>query len=159
VNREAHALAVAFLGVAETIAELEAIVIEEAALDRRKDVVQRAVVATLRGVAVEFVTENILICYGDGLRLPIEVHKAITARQAAHQTELLAADPIGSEVARLRDERDQLLDVVWLASSSREMRQLWMKVSALLGEEPTQLERDALAIEPEKPAVSQAAQD
>ena len=40
-------------------------------------------------------------------------------------------------------------DVVWLATSGTELGQLWSKVTALLGDQPTQLERDALAIPPQ----------
>ena len=48
----------------------------------------------------------------------------------------------------LRQEKDELLDVVWLAASGTEIRQLWQKVVELLGDEQTQLQKDALAIEP-----------
>ena len=48
---------------------------------------------------------------------------------------------------RLRQEKDELLDVVWLATSGTEIRQLWQKVVELLGDEQTQLQIDALAIE------------
>jgi hypothetical protein len=41
-----------------------------------------------------------------------------------------------------------LLDTVWLAASTAQIKQLWTKVGELLGDEPTTLEREALAIEP-----------
>ena len=37
---------------------------------------------------------------------------------------------------------------VWLIASSAQIKTLWSKVAALLGDEPTTLEREALAIEP-----------
>ncbi len=37
--------------------------------------------------------------------------------------------------------------MVWLATSGTEIRQLWRKVAELLGDEQTQLQKDALAIE------------
>ena len=80
--------------------------------------------------------------------LPIEAAEALSKRQAAHQEQLLGDDPVGREIPRLEAERDQLLDVVWLATSSAQIKQLWSKVGALLGDEPTRLEREALAIAP-----------
>lgn len=38
--------------------------------------------------------------------------------------------------------------MIWLATSPTQVRQLWTKVAELLGEEPTQLEREALPIRP-----------
>jgi hypothetical protein len=65
---------------------------------------------------------------------------------------MLADDPIGREIAKLESEKDSLLDTIWLATSPTQIRQLWTKVGELLGDEPTTLERDALAIEPVKEA-------
>ena len=86
--------------------------------------------------------------YGSDLALPHEAAEAIARRQAAHQEQLLADDPIGREIARLEAEKDNLLDTVWLAASPAQIKQLWAKVAELLGDEPTALEREALAIEP-----------
>jgi hypothetical protein len=148
VKREAHALAIGSLGVSQTFAELEAIQAEEIALARRKEHVQRTMVATVRGVPLEGFVESLPVVYGRGISLPVEVGQAISKRQTAHQEQLLAEDPIGQEVAQLKQERDNVLDVIWLATSPAELRQLWIKVSALLGDVPTQLERDALSIQP-----------
>ena len=48
----------------------------------------------------------------------------------------------------MRAEKDGLLDSVWLASSPKQIKDLWSKVAELLGDEQTQLQRDALAITP-----------
>ena len=148
VKREAHAQALGSLGLAADYAELEAIKAEEAALARRKARAQRAMVAALRGVPVEEVTETIGVRYGSELALPTEAAEAITKRQAAHTEQLLADDPVGQRIARLEAERDGLLDTVWLATSPSQIRALWSKVAELLGDEPTPLEREALAIAP-----------
>jgi hypothetical protein len=76
------------------------------------------------------------------------VSNAITKRQAVHEDELLAEDQLGQRVLRLRSAKENLLDVVWLATSSSQVRQLWTRVGVLLGEEPTELEREALSIPP-----------
>jgi hypothetical protein len=149
VKRAAHAEALQSLGFEVCYAELEAVTYEEAALARRKKAAQRAMVATLRGVPVDEVSDTFSIRYGNELPLPHEAAEALVKRQCAHQGQLLVDDPIGCEIARLESERERLLDVVWLATSPSEIKQLWTKVGALLGDEPTRLEQEALAIAPE----------
>jgi hypothetical protein len=75
-----------------------------------------------------------------------EVSTAITKRQAVHEDELLAEHELGQRVLRLRAEKENVLDVVWLATSSSQVRELWTKVGKLLGDEPSELEREALSI-------------
>ncbi len=148
VRREAHAEALRSLGLAGPYAELEAVLAEEAALARRKKRAQRAMLASLRGLPIDEVPDNFGVRYGAELPLPVEAAEAIARRQAAHQEALLADDPVGSEVARLGAEKEGLLDTIWLATSPGQIRTLWSKVAELLGDEPTRLEREALAIEP-----------
>ena len=150
VAREAHAQALTSLGLADAYAELEAIKADEATLARRKKQAQRTMVAALRGTPIDEVADSFGLRYGSELALPHEVAEAITRRQSAHQDQLLADDPIGREIARLEAEKDRLLDTVWLACSPAQIKQLWTRVGELLGDEPTTLERDALAIEPAK---------
>jgi hypothetical protein len=148
VAREAHAQAQASLGLADAYAELESIKADEAMLARRKKQAQRLMVATLRGQPIDEIADSFSIRYGSELALPHEVAEAIVRRQASHQDQLLADDPVGREIARLEAEKDRLLDTVWLAISPSQIKQLWTKVGELLGDEPTTLEREALAIEP-----------
>ena len=152
IAREAHARALASLGLADAYAELEAIKAEEVGLARRKKQAQKAMIATLRSTPIDEVTDGFGVRYGSELALPHEVAEAITRRQAAHQEQLLADDPIGREIARLEAEKDALLDTIWLACSPTQIRQLWARVGELLGDEPTALEREALATEPAKEA-------
>jgi hypothetical protein len=150
VAREAHIQALASLGLTMAHAELEAIRDEEAALLRRKKLARKAMIATLRSTPLDEVTDHFTIRYGSDLALPQEAADAITRRQAVHQEPLLADDPVGREIARLEAEKDHLLDTVWLAVSPTLIKQLWSIIGELLGDEPTPLEREALAIEPTK---------
>jgi hypothetical protein len=152
VKRQAHASALESLGLADAYAELERIQAEEAALARRKKQTQRAMIASLRGLPIEEVSDCISIRYGGELPLPVEAVEALVKRQVAHREQLLAEDPIGREITRLEAERDRLLDVVWMACSSAQIKQLWSRVAALPGDEPTPLEREALAIAPSEEA-------
>ena len=148
VRREARAEALRSLGLTDTYTELETIKAAEAELARRKTQAQRAMIATLQGVPIDEVDTHVHVRYGSDLPLPSEVAEAISRRQAAHQETLLADDPVGREIAHLEAERENLLDTVWLACSTAQIKTLWSKVAALLGDEPTTLEREALAIEP-----------
>jgi hypothetical protein len=152
IAREAHAQALTSLGLAEAHAELESIKAEEITLARRKKQAQKAMIATLRSTPIDEVTDSFSIRYGSELGLPNEVAEAITRRQSAHQEQMLADDPIGREIAKLEAEKDALLDTIWLAVSPAQIKQLWTRVGQLLGDEPTTLEREALAIEPAKEA-------
>ena len=142
VLREATARALASLGLAELQAEIDQVAEAKAALDRRDRRARRAMLARVRGVDVEDVEERY---YGS---LDPEVNGAITRRQALHEDEILAGHELGRQVVGIRAEKDRLLDVIWLATSPVQVRQLWAKVGELIGDEPTQLEREALAIPP-----------
>ena len=80
LTRQAHAHALASLGLADAHAELEAIKAEEAALGRRKRQAQRSMIATLRSVPIDEVTDSFSLGYGGDLALPREVADAIARR-------------------------------------------------------------------------------
>src|SRR5207253_2916683 len=111
VQRQAHAQALASLALAQLYSELEAVQAEEKALAQRKKRAQRSMLAALRGVPLNEVSDSFSVRYGPELPLPNEAAEAISKRQAAHAGQLLAEDPIGREIARLEAERERLLDV------------------------------------------------
>jgi hypothetical protein len=76
----------------------------------------------------------------------VEISNAIQRRQTIHEDELLAEDPLGQQILHLRQEKDNLLDTIWLASSPQQIKELWKKVVDLLGDEQTALQKEALAI-------------
>jgi hypothetical protein len=142
IRREAKGRALDSLGLAGFQAELDRIAGQRADLDRRDTQVRREMLATVRGVPADD-----LECYARIHDHP-EIRAAITNRQAIHEDELLAGQEIGRQVLNLRAERENLLDVIWLATSPTQVRQLWQKVAETLGEAPTPLEREALSIAP-----------
>jgi hypothetical protein len=150
VKREARARALQSLGLADAYAALEQVHADETALDRRKTQAQRAMLAVVRGVPVEEIDDAFSVRYGRELPLPMDAATALDRRQETHENELLADDPVGAEIAHLEAERERLLDTVWLACSPAQIKQLWSKVSELLGDEGTPLEREALTIAPLK---------
>jgi hypothetical protein len=142
IKQEARVRAVASLGLAEFQDELDRIATQRVELDRRDTQIRTEMLARVRGVSADDVD-----CYSRIHDHP-EIRAAITRRQSLHEEELLAGNELGRQVLKLRAERENLLDVIWLATSPAQVRQLWTKVAELLGEEPTRLEREALSIPP-----------
>jgi len=142
VKRDARQRTLDSLGLAEMQAELDTVDQEKDALGKRGDRIGKAMLTHVRGVPVEDINDYY------GYRREHEVSGAIERRQQVHEDELLADDETGRWILQLRQEKDNLLDTVWLATSSAHIRTLWSKVVELLGGEQTQLQWDALAIEP-----------
>ena len=77
-----------------------------------------------------------------------EIEGAVTARARAMETDILAECELGKQVLTLRAEKENLLDTVWLATSSSQIKELWEQVNTLLELKPTPLEEKALTIAP-----------
>lgn len=58
---------------------------------------------------------------------------------------LLQQHDRGREILKLRVEKENLLDTVWLATSPRQVKELWENVSALLGDDATDIQKEILA--------------
>jgi hypothetical protein len=141
IQRDARQQAFVSLGLADWQDELDKIERDKEALEKRTEVVTRAMLAHVRGVPVSDLDDSV---YSYHCR--DEVRSAVSKRQNIHEDELLAESETGREILRLREEKENLLDTIWLATSPSQLKTLWTKVSELLGTEPTQLEREALAI-------------
>ncbi len=74
------------------------------------------------------------------------VEAAISRRQKRFERELLTENELGQKILRLQDEQEELLDTVWLATSSLQIKELWNRVSKLLNQPPTSLQQEALEI-------------
>lgn len=143
IHRDARQRALQSMGLADWQAELDTIERQKEQLEKRSQQVLKAMLAHVRGVPIEDIEGTCYGCYREE-----EVKSALAKRQKVHEDELLAECDTGREVLRLRQEQEDLLDTVWLASSTSQLKTLWSKVNALLGTTPTQLERDALEIPP-----------
>jgi hypothetical protein len=141
VDREARQRALQSLGLAEMQADLDRIEREKKLLEKKEKQTHRRMLAHVRGVPVEDFADNYFGCHTSE-----EVRTAVSRRQKVHEDELLAECDTGREILRLREEKENLLDTIWLATSPSQLKTLWTKVSELLSAEPTQLERHALAI-------------
>ena len=140
IQRQAHQRALGSLGLAEIQTKLDTIASQTKELEKCEKRAHRAMLAAVRRVPIEEIEEP----YYVGERL--EVDQAIQKREAIHEEELLAENERGRDILRLRREKDNLLDTVWLATSPQQIKDLWKKVVELLGDEQTPLEKEALAI-------------
>ena len=61
---------------------------------------------------------------------------------------MLAENKLGQQILALRMEKENLLDTVWLATSSIQIKELWEQVNTVLDRTPTPLESKALRIAP-----------
>ena len=143
VKRDARSRAMQSLNVAELQADVDGIEQQEETLDKRKSLLHRSMLARVRRVPLETIDQHYTPTHYNN-----EVENAVKSRQSIHEDELLADCEIGRRILKLRREKESLLDCVWLASSPIQVRELWSKVSELLGDEQTQLHRDALTIPP-----------
>lgn len=142
VRREARGRALESLGLAGSQRELDRIAARRVELDRRDTQVRKEMLARVRGVPAEDLDGHARV------HEHAEIRAALDRRTAVHEEELLADHDLGRQVLRLRAEREDLLDSIWLATSPSQIRSFWQKVGELLGEEPSRLEREALAIGP-----------
>ncbi len=62
--------------------------------------------------------------------------------------ELMKIDPLGQQISALESEQENLLDTVWLDTSPIQIKELWGKMSEMLGQIPSKLQQDALALQP-----------
>ena len=140
LRARAHRLALQSLGLASMQAELDAVAAQAKELRRRRRQALRAMLATVRRVPLDEVDEP------PGRAAAVAVARAIRQRRAAHEEELLAEDELGRQILGLRREKEALRDTVWLAACPAAVQALWQRACALLGTEPTPLQRQALAL-------------
>jgi hypothetical protein len=142
VRSEAKQRALTALGLQELQSQLDQVEAEKQSLEKRERNLQRSLVAKVRGVPIEDVSED------SWYRCEQEVATAVERRKSLIEEKLLAEHEVGRRVLALKNEREGLLDCVWLACSSKQIKDLWGKVAELLSDDQTQLQREALAIAP-----------
>ena len=140
VQQRARTHVLESMGLAETQRVLDAVRTEKTKINQHEAQLERELLAHIRNVPVNEVCGT----YG----CDAEVNRAIQSRVDCREEGLLLESETGRRIVELRREKDNLLDTVWLASSPVQIKELWSKVATLLQDEPTSLERDALAIAP-----------
>ena len=86
-----------------------------------------------------------------GTDLPHWVQAKINQRAKLHRSTLLTESEIGRKLLKLEREKEELLDTVWLSTSTKQIKQLWSDVAEMLKVEQTDLQKQAIAMEPVEP--------
>jgi len=141
-EKEARDKAYESLGILSQHNELGSLEKQKEEIEKRERRLHAEQRAILKGTTVEDELER------GTYRYDTTVENAVGTRAKVHEAEILAADDVGKQVLALRAEKENLLDTVWLATSSSQIKELWGQVNALLGFVPTELEKKALAITP-----------
>lgn len=141
LRRDARRRAIASLGLAELKAAVEQIEQQKAALDKKHKHAYREMMALVEGKPIE----DIHTGYHSE---PYEVEREIAKRANVHEQEILEETELGRRILTLTQEKEELLDTVWLATSGKQIKQLWQKMSTLLDQRPTPFQEEALQIAP-----------
>ena len=144
VSEEARQKAYESLGIGTQQNELEGLEKQKKDIERRERRLKAEQGAVIKGTTVEDELEH----GGYYTRYDYQVENAVKARAKALEADILAESDLGKQVLTLREEKENLLDTVWLATSSSQIKELWEQVNALLELKPTALEEKALTIEP-----------
>jgi len=146
VKDEAKRQAVAKLGLSELMEQRNQLLEEIGRLEKKRDDVTKRVASQVTGRPVNEVRPH---HYRGFEAIPREVEEAVEEAAASIEERLLAEHPLGSRVLQLRQEKEELLDTVWLATSGRQIKELWTSVSERLDQAPTPLQAEALRIAPD----------
>jgi hypothetical protein len=141
VAEQARERAYNSLGIFAQHVELQQIEKQKAELDRRERRLKAEQRAIIRGTPVEQELE-------EGYYHENMVESSVTARAQALEADILSESELGKQILALRAEKDNLLDTVWLATSTSQVKELWEQVNSLLQITPTNLEDKALKIRP-----------
>lgn len=147
LGQDARKQALQSLGLSELDKRVTEIKQQRKDLVREENHSYRQMLAALRRCDIREV-EELDVARGAYSYLPSEVERATKLRQAIHEKELLGESPLGERLLQLREEKEELLDTVWLATSGKQIKELWEKVAELLSLKPTLLQAKALLIDP-----------
>lgn len=112
-------------------------------LEQQKEKNERAMIAHLRNVPPDTIERYTYNCRS-------EVQEAVEKRAATHLDALMQADDLGQQVLALEAEKEDLLNSVYLATATSQIKDLYASVLKLIDETPTTLTGAAMAITPVK---------
>ncbi|MBN8625766.1 MAG: hypothetical protein J0M17_09775 [Planctomycetes bacterium] len=140
LKRRAEQAAVQDMGIAALYEQAEDVDKRMQELTREQRHLWTQMMAVVRDVHVSQVETQ--------TRLPFEVSNQIATRKEVRFKQLRQEHPKGALIESLRREQEELLDTVWLATSSSQIKELWSKIADELGCELTPFQKQALAITP-----------
>lgn len=135
ISEQAKAEAIKRAKIGKEMSRLLEIEGTKAALATEEEKLLKSVYRTLYGKE----------CDSSSYYLRNHIDSRIEELQRHHEEALLREDSLGRELSGLLAEKESLLDTVWLATSPRQVTDLWVKALKLLGEETTGFQQDVLS--------------
>ena len=139
IDQQARARTIDSLGIAESCRRLDEIKAAIKAIEAERAQISERINQSL--IPSSEYTQS----YYDGSS---RMERVIKERQGIYEKELLNESPLGKKLLTLKREQEELLDTVWLATSSVQIKNLWNQVNKLLGQAMTDLQSRAVQIEP-----------
>lgn len=133
IDTAAHKAAVKSLGIADMLAKRSTLEEEIKKREKQKDELEKRIAQTV---------------FPDGNQCYYWVKDEVCKHTDLYRNEVLGKSRRGKRILALETEKENLLDTVWLATSSKQIKDLWAQVDRLLGETPSKLQSEALKIEP-----------
>ena len=141
-DRKAREEAIGILKLADTLARKNQVDEKVAQLKEQEEQLQLEAAAIVTGKPRDQLLKL------SSWQLDSTVEEAIAKAHGIAEREIMSRDELGRTILTLRDEREELLDTIWLATSPTQIRELWKSVATLLDEEPTALQEAALKTDP-----------
>mgnify|MGYP006323460821 FL=1 len=141
IKQQAITQTIAALNVTDQMSELQSINAQILELNEEKKKLEERIV-------VEIGAENHKNLYY-ARAMDSLIDSKIESASRPYEKKLLSEHPLLSKIVTLRQEKDSLLQSVWIATSSLQVKQLFEMVNKLLQSTPTELETMAQSIPPD----------
>lgn len=145
LKEESEGRAIDALGLKPLFDELDAVVEAQKAIDERKSKLSDDF---YQAVAGEETTGYRSTQYVRGVSIPTVVKDTINRRIEVVKEQMLAEHPVGKQILELQEEKENLLDTVWLATSPKQIKELWDVVNEKAGTTSTPMQQAAAEIAP-----------
>lgn len=140
MERQAERMAQEDLKLTDVLQELNGVKEQIEELERHQRRVWAQTLAIVRGVEVDKIDLP--------SSFPYEVGCEIAKRKRLFLEQLQLKHPKGQEIQSLENEKEELLDSVWQATSTSQIKEHWKQVVKGLQTGMTPLQQKALAIDP-----------
>jgi hypothetical protein len=116
-------------------------------IETQKDALRHRKTQTYRKMLAKVRNEPLRKVSDDPYCPERDIDAAISVKRTCEIDRILAESPRGRKILALRTEKENLLDTVWLATSTKQIKELWQQVDAMLEGQQTKLQEEAHRIE------------
>jgi hypothetical protein len=81
-------------------------------------------------------------------RADSEFTRLMGEEQKKVSAQLMAEDELGRRILELQHEEEEMLDTIWLATTSKQLQSLWITLTDVLNQPLTSFQRELLRIKP-----------